>query len=75
VPAPIAVARLFRGGEFSWDLGENPASEEAGYNNAVAIGQEVLISHRMSTERLYVMFSFTGMKPLAIQRRRQNGSG
>jgi hypothetical protein len=51
VPEPIAVARLFRGGEVSRDLGENPASEEAGYNNAFAnMQKKMMSSHTMSTE-------------------------
>jgi hypothetical protein len=31
--APIAVARLFRGGDFAIHVKKNPASEEAGYSN------------------------------------------
>jgi hypothetical protein len=49
VLAAIAVARLFRGGEFSSDLGEPPASEEAGYSNLVASVQKVVISYGAST--------------------------
>jgi hypothetical protein len=48
VPSAFAVARNFRGGKLSCDLGENPASEEAGYNNAVGSLEKGMNSRKMS---------------------------
>jgi hypothetical protein len=69
VATPIAVARLFRGGEFSGDLGENPASEEAGYSNAVTGVHELVISHRISTEPSHLVNIFQQFSPIKNEAR------